>query len=334
MDNNNNNNSNISEEQIKEVQNKIIDAKKEISKILIGQENLVDRLIGALFIRGHILLEGVPGIAKTTAILALAKVCDLNFKRVQFTPDLLPSDIIGNQIFNPKDQTFSVKKGPVFTNLFLADEINRSPAKVQSALLESMQEKQVTIGDETFLLPKIFMTLATQNPIDQEGTYPLPEAQKDRFMLHLTIDYPSRDDEQEIMRRSLSENGFPKVSPVVSVNDILNLRKLVRKVYLDEQIENYILDIVIASRDPKSARLSEIAPFINYGASPRASISMAIAAKAVAFLNRRGFVIPEDVRDIAPDIMRHRIGTTFEAEAEMVTKDDIVNKILDKIMVP
>ena len=306
----------------------------ETQKVIVGQEKMMERLLIGLLTKGHILLEGLPGLAKTLAVSTLSKVIHAKFQRIQFTPDLLPSDVTGTMIYNPGERTFEISKGPIFANFVLADEINRAPAKVQSALLEAMQERQVTIGGQTFKLEEPFLVMATQNPIDQEGTYPLPEAQKDRFMLHLTIDYPNRDDEQEIMRRSLSENGFPKVSPVVSVDDVLHLRKLVRKVYLDEQIENYILDIVSASRDPKSARLSEVAPFINYGASPRASISMAIAAKAVAFLNGRGFVIPEDVRDIAPDILRHRIGTTFEAEAEMVTKDDIVNKILDKIMVP
>lgn len=328
-------------EQINELNEEIIqesyhiDAiRTETQKIIVGQEKMMERLMIGLLAKGHILLEGLPGLAKTLAVSTLSKAIRAKFQRVQFTPDLLPSDVTGTMIYNPGERTFEISKGPIFANFVLADEINRAPAKVQSALLEAMQERQVTIGGTTFKLEEPFLVMATQNPIDQEGTYALPEAQKDRFLLHLTIDYPDREDELEIMRRSLSENGRPKINPVVDIEDIIRLRKLVRKVYLDEQIENYILDIVTASRNPKQARLSELSPFINYGASPRASISMAIAAKTVAFLNKRGFVIPEDVRNIAPDIMRHRIGITFEAEAEMVSQDDIVKMILDKVMVP
>ncbi len=306
----------------------------ETKKVIVGQERMIERLLIGLLTKGHILLEGLPGLAKTLAVSTLSKVIQADFQRIQFTPDLLPSDVTGTMIYNPGTQEFKVSKGPIFSNFVLADEINRAPAKVQSALLEAMQERQVTIGGQTFKLEEPFLVMATQNPIDQEGTYPLPEAQKDRFMLHLTIDYPSREDEREIMRRSLSKDGFASVNPIINIEVIQDLRKLIRKVYLDEQIENYILDIVSASREPKQARLSELSPFINYGASPRASINLAIAAKAVAFLNKRGFVIPEDVRNIAPDIMRHRIGTTFEAEAELVTTDDIVQQILDKVMVP
>ena len=331
--NNNNNNSNISEEQIKEVQNKIIDAKKEISKILIGQENLVDRLIGALFIRGHILLEGVPGIAKTTAILALAKVCDLNFKRVQFTPDLLPSDIIGNQIFNPKDQTFSVKKGPVFTNLFLADEINRSPAKVQSALLESMQEKQVTIGDETFLLPKIFMTLATQNPIEQEGTYPLPEAQIDRFFYKVNMSYPSRNEETQILK-TIESQDFEKLNKIFNEDEILEIQKIIDNIYIDDVIIEYITQLVEASRNPLKYNIEELDNQILFGASPRGSINLMRAAKIEALFSGRNFVTTDDVKASAHDILRHRITPSFEAEADGVTSDKIISIILNNIETP
>jgi len=331
--NNNNNNSNISEEQIKEVQNKIIDAKKEISKILIGQENLVDRLIGALFIKGHILLEGVPGIAKTTAILALAKVCDLNFKRVQFTPDLLPSDIIGNQIFNPKDQTFSVKKGPVFTNLFLADEINRSPAKVQSALLESMQEKQVTIGDETFLLPKIFMTLATQNPIEQEGTYPLPEAQIDRFFYKVNMSYPSRNEETQILK-TIESQDFEKLNKIFNEDEILEIQKIIDNIYIDDVIIEYITQLVEASRNPLKYNIEELDGQILFGASPRGSINLMRAAKIEALFSGRNFVTTDDVKASAHDILRHRITPSFEAEADGVTSDKIISIILNNIETP
>jgi len=331
--NNNNNNSNISEEQIKEVQNKIIDAKKEISKVLIGQENLVDRLIGALFIRGHILLEGVPGIAKTTAILALAKVCDLNFKRVQFTPDLLPSDIIGNQIFNPKDQTFSVKKGPVFTNLFLADEINRSPAKVQSALLESMQEKQVTIGDETFLLPKIFMTLATQNPIEQEGTYPLPEAQIDRFFYKVNMSYPSRNEETQILK-TIESQDFEKLNKIFNEDEILEIQKIIDNIYIDDVIIEYITQLVEASRNPLKYNIEELDNQILFGASPRGSINLMRAAKIEALFSGRNFVTTDDVKASAHDILRHRITPSFEAEADGITSDKIISIILNNIETP
>jgi len=283
--------------------------------------------------QGHILLEGVPGLAKTLAINTLSKAVHGSFSRIQFTPDLLPADVTGTLIFNMKENDFSIKKGPIFANFVLADEINRAPAKVQSALLEAMQEKQVTIGDETFVLDKPFLVMATMNPVEQEGTYPLPEAQVDRFMLKTVIDYPKLEDEQLIVRANL-KGSFEKVNPVVSVEQIINAQKAVREVYMDEKIEKYILDIIFATRFPEKYGLEELKPLINFGASPRGSINMATAAKCFAFIKRRGYVIPEDVRAVVHDVLRHRIGITYEAEAENVTSVDIINKIVNEIEVP
>jgi MoxR-like ATPase len=306
----------------------------EMGKVIIGQKNMVEKLLIGLLSNGHVLLEGVPGLAKTLAIKTLSDAIDGVFSRVQFTPDLLPADIIGTVIYNPKKEEFSIKKGPVFANFLLADEINRSPAKVQSALLEAMQEKQVTIGDTTFPLPKPFLVLATQNPIDQEGTYPLPEAQIDRFMLKVVLDYPTKEEEKIIIRNNISAQGFPKVNQILTPNDILKAREVVKEVYMDEKIEQYIVDIVFATRDPKEYGLPEYENLISFGGSPRASINLASAAKAYAFIKRRGYVIPEDVRAICKDVMRHRIGITYEAEAENITSLDIIEGILNKVLVP
>ncbi len=305
----------------------------EMNKVIVGQKHMVERLLIGLLGQGHILLEGVPGLAKTLAINTLAKAVHGSFSRIQFTPDLLPADVVGTLIFNMKENDFSIKKGPIFANFVLADEINRAPAKVQSALLEAMQEKQVTIGDETFILDKPFLVMATQNPVEQEGTYPLPEAQVDRFMLKTVIDYPKLDEEQLIIRANL-KGSFEQVNPVVSVEQILNAQKAVREVYMDEKIEKYILDIVFATRYPEKYGLEELKPLINFGASPRGSINMATAAKCYAFIKRRGYVIPEDVRAVIHDVLRHRIGITYEAEAENVTSEDIINKIVNEIEVP
>lgn len=311
------------------------DLKRETQKVIVGQDQMINRLLLGLLTNGHVLLEGLPGLAKTMAIKALSKAINATFSRIQFTPDLLPADIIGTMIYNPSLNEFTVRKGPVFANLILTDEINRAPAKVQSALLEAMQEKQVTIGNETFLLQEPFLVLATQNPIEQEGTYPLPEAQVDRFMLKVKIGYPSLLEEKEIIRRSLlEENPENTIHPVVQPADILKARKSVRKIYMDEKIERYILDIVFATRFPENYGLGELSNLIQYGASPRASVNLAIAGKANAFLQRRGFVIPEDIRQICPDILRHRIGLTYEAEAENMTQEDVITKILNKIEVP
>jgi MoxR-like ATPase len=311
------------------------DLKKETQKVIVGQEQMIDRLLLGLLTNGHVLLEGLPGLAKTMAIKALSKAINSKFSRIQFTPDLLPADIIGTMIYNPSLNEFTVRKGPIFANLILTDEINRAPAKVQSALLEAMQEKQVTIGNETFLLEEPFLVLATQNPIEQEGTYPLPEAQVDRFMLKVKIGYPSLSEEKEIIRRSLlDENPENTIRAVVQPADILKARQSVKKIYMDEKIERYILDIVFATRYPENYGLGELSNLIQYGASPRASVNLAIAGKANAFLHRRGFVIPEDIRQICPDILRHRIGLTYEAEAENMTQEDIITKILNKIEVP
>ena len=308
--------------------------RNETSKVIVGQTYMIDRLILGLLTKGHILLEGLPGLAKTLAIKTLASAIDSDFQRIQFTPDLLPSDIIGTMIYNPAKGDFSVRKGPIFSNFILADEINRAPAKVQSALLEAMQEKQVTIGKESFHLEEPFLVLATQNPIEQEGTYPLPEAQVDRFMLKVLIDYPSKDEERDIIRRNISDDVSQKISAVVSPATILKARESVKKVYMDEKIENYILDIVFATRFPEKFDLKEASPLISYGASPRASINLALAAKATAFMNRRGYVIPDDVRSVSKDVMRHRIGLSYEAEAENVSQDDIITMIINKIAVP
>ncbi len=305
----------------------------EMNKVIVGQKHMVERLLIGLLGQGHILLEGVPGLAKTLAITTLAKAVHGSFSRIQFTPDLLPADVVGTLIFNMKENDFSIKKGPIFANFVLADEINRAPAKVQSALLEAMQEKQVTIGDETFILDKPFLVMATQNPVEQEGTYPLPEAQVDRFMLKTVIDYPKLDEEQLIIRANL-KGSFEQINPVVSIEQILNAQKAVREVYMDEKIEKYILDIVFATRYPEKYGLEELTPLINFGASPRGSINLASAAKCYAFIKRRGYVIPEDVRAIVHDVLRHRIGITYEAEAENVTSVDIINKIVNEIEVP
>jgi MoxR-like ATPase len=305
----------------------------EVGKVIVGQKNMVDRLLIGLLCNGHILLEGVPGLAKTLAIKTLAAAINAKFQRIQFTPDLLPADLVGTMIYNQKDGKFFTRKGPLFSNFILADEINRAPAKVQSALLEAMQERQVTIGEETFKLEEPFLVLATQNPIEQEGTYPLPEAQVDRFMLKVTIGYPSRDEELLIMRQNVLGND-KHVKPVVSTKEILSAREVVRQVYMDEKIERYILDIVFATREPKNFKLDKLAPLISYGASPRASINLALAAKAHAFIKRRGYVIPEDVRAICADVMRHRIAVTYEAEAEEITAEQVVTEILNHIEVP
>ncbi|MCD6200935.1 MAG: AAA family ATPase [Bacteroidales bacterium] len=305
----------------------------EMQKVIIGQHHLVDSLLIGLLSGGHILLEGLPGLAKTLAIRTLADSIDAGFNRIQFTPDLLPADLIGTMVYSPKTEVFNVKKGPVFTNFVLADEINRSPAKVQSALLEAMQERQVTIGQETYKLDEPFLVLATQNPIEQEGTYPLPEAQIDRFMLKVLIDYPDREEERLIIRENL-QKSFPTASPVIRTDDILRARDVVKDVYMDEKIEKYILDIVFATRYPERFTLERFQPMINYGGSPRASINLATAAKAYAFIKRRGYVIPEDIRAVCYDVMRHRIGLTYEAEAENITAEDILTAILDTVEVP
>ena len=305
----------------------------EMNKVIVGQKHMVERLLIGLLGEGHILLEGVPGLAKTLAINTLSKAVAGSFSRVQFTPDLLPADVVGTMIYNIKANDFTIKKGPVFANFVLADEINRAPAKVQSALLEAMQEKQVTIGDETFMLDKPFLVMATQNPVEQEGTYPLPEAQVDRFMLKTVIDYPKIEDEQLIVRANL-KGAFEKIKPVVTVKQILKAQAAVREVYMDEKIEKYILDIVFATRYPEKYRLPELKPLISFGASPRGSINLATAAKCYAFIRRRGYVIPEDVRAVVYDVLRHRIGITYEAEAENVSSEDIISKIVNVIEVP
>ena len=303
-------------------------------RVIVGQHYMMSRLLLGLLADGHVLLEGLPGLAKTLAIKTLASCVDGSFSRIQFTPDLLPADIIGTMIYNPASSQFTVKKGPIFAQFILADEINRAPAKVQSALLEAMQERQVTIGGETHILKEPFLVLATQNPIEQEGTYNLPEAQVDRFMFKVKIGYPERNEERMIMQRSLTGETNLKLQPVVHPDDILRARKTVKKVYMDEKIENYILDIVFATRQPESSGLAKIKPFISYGASPRASIYLVLASKAMAFMKRRGYVIPEDVRQVCPDVLCHRIGLSYEAEAESITQEDIIKTILDSIEVP
>ena len=306
----------------------------EMGKVIVGQSHLVDTLLIGLLSNGHILLEGVPGLAKTLAITTLAKAVDADFARVQFTPDLLPADLVGTLIYSQKNEEFVVRKGPVFANFVLADEINRSPAKVQSALLEAMQERQVTIGDETYRLPEPFLVLATQNPLEQEGTYPLPEAQVDRFMLKARITYPKRQEERDIMRMNLAGEGMPRPNRVISPEDIVKARGVVSDVYMDEKIEKYIVDIIFATREPSEYKLQDLVPLIAYGGSPRASISLAKAAKSYAFIKRRGYVIPEDVRAVCHDVLRHRIGLTYEAEAENVTTEEIVTEILNHVEVP
>lgn len=305
----------------------------EMDKVIVGQRYMVDRLLIALLANGHILLEGVPGLAKTLAIKSLSECIDAQFSRIQFTPDLLPADLIGTMIYNQKKEEFTVRQGPIFANFILADEINRAPAKVQSALLEAMQERQITIGETTYKLPEPFLVLATQNPVEQEGTYPLPEAQVDRFMLKVVIGYPSKDDERKIIRQNMASE-YPRPNKVVSPEQILRARKVLRDVYMDEKIEKYIVDLVFATRFPKDHNLSKIAPLIQFGASPRASISLAIAAKAHAFVKRRGYVIPEDVRAIAMDVLRHRVGLTYEAEAENMTSELIITEIINTVEVP
>lgn len=304
-----------------------------MDQIIVGQKHLVESLLIGLLSDGHVLLEGVPGLAKTLAIKTLASLIDAKYSRIQFTPDLLPADVVGTMVYSQKDETFQVKKGPIFANFVLADEINRAPAKVQSALLEAMQERQVTIGKETFLLPEPFLVLATQNPIEQEGTYPLPEAQVDRFMLKVIIDYPKQEEEKLIIRQNINGEKF-NVKPILKAEEIIEARKVVRQVYLDEKIERYIVDIVFATRYPEKYDLKELKDMIGFGGSPRASINLALAARTYAFIKRRGYVIPEDVRAVAHDVFRHRIGLTYEAEASNVTSDEIVSKILNKIEVP
>ncbi len=305
----------------------------EMNKVIVGQKNMVERLLIGLLGNGHILLEGVPGLAKTLAINTLSKAVHGSFSRIQFTPDLLPADVIGTMIYSVKENDFHIKKGPIFANFILADEINRAPAKVQSALLEAMQERQTTIGDTTFKLDEPFLVMATQNPIEQEGTYPLPEAQVDRFMLKVVIDYPQVNEEQQIIRQNL-QNNFAQINQVVSLDQILKAREAVQSIYMDEKIEKYILDIIFATRYPEKFNLAELKDLISYGASPRGSINLAIAAKCYAFIKRRGYVVPEDVRAVVMDVLRHRIGISYEAEAENMTSEDIIHKIINEIEVP
>lgn len=320
-------------EKIKEESSFVSLLKAEMGKVIVGQNKMMDRLLIALLSNGHVLLEGVPGLAKTLAISTLSKVVDTNFKRIQFTPDLLPADIIGTMIYNQKTGEFVPKKGPVFSNFILADEINRAPAKVQSALLEAMQEKQVTISDTTYKLAKPFMVMATQNPIEQEGTYPLPEAQVDRFMLKLKIDYPTREDEREILKR-MAGGIVPEVNSVISVDKIASARSVVNEIYIDPKVEEYIVNIVFATREPSECGLKDIVGLIEYGASPRATIFLVQAARAHAFIRGRGYVTPEDIKSIGMDVLRHRVVTTYEAEAENITSEDIVQKVFDNIEVP
>ena len=305
----------------------------EMDKVIIGQKKMSERLLIALLSNGHVLLEGLPGLAKTLAISTLSNTISAQFSRLQFTPDLLPADIIGTQIYSPKNETFDIKKGPIFANLILADEINRAPAKVQSALLEAMQERQITIGNKSFQLEEPFLVMATQNPVEQEGTYPLPEAQVDRFMLKVKIDYPKKDEEKIIMRNNLSKN-FPKANTVLKKDDILRARDLVKEIYMDEKIEQYIIDIVFATRKPEDYGLKKLKNMISYGGSPRATINLAAAAKSYAFIKRRGYVIPEDVRNLCFDVLRHRIGLTYEAQAENLSTEDIITEILNSVEIP
>ncbi len=307
--------------------------RKEIGHVIIGQTHMLDRLLIGLLSNGHVLLEGVPGLAKTLTIKSLAQAIHARFSRIQFTPDLLPADVIGTMIYNQQRNEFVVRKGPIFANFILADEINRAPAKVQSALLEAMQERQVTIGDSTYKLDEPFLVLATQNPLEQEGTYPLPEAQVDRFIMKVIVDYPKMNEEQQILRQSI-QGTFPAVKQVVSVQEVTNARDLSREIYMDEKIEKYILDIVFATRRPEDYKLEKLKPLISYGASPRGSINLGLASKAQAFLNKRGFVIPEDVRSICKDVLRHRIGLTYEAEAENVKVEEVIEEVLKMINVP
>jgi MoxR-like ATPase len=308
--------------------------RNEVGKIIVGQTFMLDRLLIGLLSNGHVLLEGVPGLAKTLTIKSLAQAVHAKFSRIQFTPDLLPADVIGTMIYNQQRNEFVVRKGPIFTNFVLADEINRAPAKVQSALLEAMQERQVTIGESTYKLDDPFLVLATQNPLDQEGTYPLPEAQVDRFLMKVIVGYPTKNEEQLILRQAVQGQSVPVINPVVSIQEIIAARQLVREIYLDEKVESYILDIVFATRNPDQYGLDKLKPVISYGSSPRGSINLAIAAKAQAFLNRRGYVVPEDVRSIVEDVLRHRIGLTYEAEAEDITTENVIEHIIEKINLP
>ena len=321
------------QEQVQSASAKFSVLRQEISNTIVGQSYMIDRLLIGLLSNGHILLEGVPGLAKTLCVTTLAKAVKADFKRIQFTPDLLPADLIGTMIYDPKEGTFKTKKGPIFANLILADEINRAPAKVQSALLEAMQEHQVTIGDQSFALDEPFLVLATQNPIEQEGTYPLPEAQVDRFMLKLRITYPNKKEEKEIQRRMASTNVKCEVNQIITPQEILEARKIVDSIYIDEKVSDYILDIIFATREPEAYKLP-FKEYIQYGASPRATIALTIAAKAHAFLQGRGFVTPQDVKSIGPDVLRHRVIVSYEAEAEGMTSDDLVQKIFDEVQVP
>lgn len=318
---------------IREANSSLKDLTREIGKVIVGQQYLVDRLLMALLADGHILIEGVPGLAKTLSVRTLSQAISAKFQRIQFTPDLLPADVVGTLVYNPKDGNFTTKKGPIFTNIILADEINRAPSKVQSALLEAMQERQVTIGNETFPLPVPFLVLATQNPIEQEGTYPLPEAQVDRFMLKLVVNYPSKKEEKEILER-MAIGKTIQVNPVLDIDRILALRKLMHEIYIDEKVKDYILDLVFATRNPQDYKLPDLKPLISYGASPRASIMLTLAGKAHAFLQGRGYVTPDDIKQIGADVLRHRVLVTYEAEAEDITSEDIVKKIFDQIEVP
>jgi MoxR-like ATPase len=308
--------------------------RQEVGKVIIGQSFMFDRLLIGLLSNGHVLLEGVPGLAKTLTIKSLSQAIHAKFSRIQFTPDLLPADVIGTLIYNQQRNEFVVRKGPIFANFILADEINRAPAKVQSALLEAMQERQVTIGDSTYKLDEPFLVLATQNPLEQEGTYPLPEAQVDRFIMKVVVGYPTREEEQLIIRQNVQGLAYPTVNQVVSVNEILSARQMVRDIYMDEKVEQYILDIVFATRNPDAFKLEKLKPLITYGSSPRGSINLALASKAQAFLNKRGYVVPEDVRFICNDVLRHRIGLTYEAEAENITAENIIEQIIQKINLP
>jgi MoxR-like ATPase len=318
---------------IRDASSSLKDLTREIGKVIVGQQYLIDRLLMALLADGHILIEGVPGLAKTLSVRTLSQAISADFQRIQFTPDLLPADVVGTLVYNPKDGHFTTKKGPIFTNIVLADEINRAPSKVQSALLEAMQERQVTIGNETFPLPVPFLVLATQNPIEQEGTYPLPEAQVDRFMLKLVVSYPSKKEEKEILER-MAIGKTIKVSPVLDIARLMQLRKLMHEIYIDEKVKDYILDLVFATRAPQDYKLADLKPLISYGASPRASIMLTLASKAHAFLQGRGYVTPDDVKQIGSDVLRHRVLVTYEAEAEDMTSDDIVKKIFDQVEVP
>ena len=321
------------QEQVQSASAKFSVLRQEISNTIVGQSYMIDRLLIGLLSNGHILLEGVPGLAKTLCVTTLAKAVKADFKRIQFTPDLLPADLIGTMIYDPKEGTFKTKKGPIFANLILADEINRAPAKVQSALLEAMQEHQVTIGDQSFALDEPFLVLATQNPIEQEGTYPLPEAQVDRFMLKLKITYPNKKEEKEIQRRMAATNVKCEVNEIITPEEILEARKIVDSIYIDEKVSDYILDIIFATREPEAYKLP-FKDYIQYGASPRATIALTIAAKAHAFLQGRGFVTPQDVKSVGPDVLRHRVIVSYEAEAEGMTSDDLVQKIFDEVQVP